>query len=241
MSTNNLATMSFTQHMSIKQQTPPSAVPTKLDRRQRRTRRLLAEALIALIPEKGYDTLSITDITDRADLNRATFYLHYGSKEELLMDLLEERFDELVAEMEANRVSDGPIWLTHMPELRIYEHLAEHHALYAILLGNQAVGHVVKRVLDYIADVVERHTLADMPQGFESPIPLPLMSRFVAGAMYAQLVWWLENDMPYPPEYMARLTHTLCMRGTIELWQSMLVVQIPHLAEIGGLDKEGSD
>ena len=52
----------------------------KLDRRVRRTRRLLAEALVALIIEKEYETISITDITERADLNRATFYLHYGSK-----------------------------------------------------------------------------------------------------------------------------------------------------------------
>jgi len=74
-----------------------------LDRRQQRTRRLLKAALISLILERGYDDLTIQDITDRADVRRATFYLHYATKDELLAQVLAAMFDELVAQI-------GPWW-----------------------------------------------------------------------------------------------------------------------------------
>lgn len=54
------------------------------DRRVRRTRRRLKEALLALIDEQGYEGITIEDITGRADVGRSTFYSHYTSKEDLL-------------------------------------------------------------------------------------------------------------------------------------------------------------
>ena len=58
---------------------------TKTDRRVQRTRELLQKTLIELITERGYDAITIQDIVDRANIGRTTFYLHYNSKDELLM------------------------------------------------------------------------------------------------------------------------------------------------------------
>ncbi|MFN8375405.1 MAG: helix-turn-helix domain-containing protein [Anaerolineae bacterium] len=55
------------------------------DRRVDRTRALLQQALMELIREKGYDAVTIQDITDRANVGRATFYLHYPSKDALFL------------------------------------------------------------------------------------------------------------------------------------------------------------
>ena len=54
----------------------------KMDRRVERTRESLQKALIELIAEQGYDSITIQEIVDRADLGRTTFYLHYNSKDE---------------------------------------------------------------------------------------------------------------------------------------------------------------
>ncbi len=56
----------------------------RLDRRVQRTRKLLRESMMALILEEGYDAISIQDITDKANLGRATFYLHFKDKDEVL-------------------------------------------------------------------------------------------------------------------------------------------------------------
>src|SRR5438128_10811647 len=66
------------------------------DRRIRRTQHLLAKALIALTLEKGYEAVTIRDITERADIGYATLFRHYGDKDELLQDVLDVVSAELV-------------------------------------------------------------------------------------------------------------------------------------------------
>lgn len=56
----------------------------KEDRRVQRTERLLREALVSLIREKGFEGLSVQQIIDRADVGRATFYAHFDNKDDLV-------------------------------------------------------------------------------------------------------------------------------------------------------------
>ena len=60
-----------------------------LDLRQRKTRKLLVEALAQLLEEKSFQELSVTDICRRAMVHRTTFYAHLNDKQELLRYLLE--------------------------------------------------------------------------------------------------------------------------------------------------------
>ena len=66
------------------------------DRRVRRTRRLLAQAMISLVLEKGYEGVTIRAITGRADVGYATFFRHYESKDALLGEVLEVVLDDLL-------------------------------------------------------------------------------------------------------------------------------------------------
>ena len=68
----------------------------KTDRRIQRTRQFLRTALLELIKEKGYDAISIEEITERANVGRATFYLHYKDKEDLLLEEFREMANEKV-------------------------------------------------------------------------------------------------------------------------------------------------
>jgi len=67
----------------------------KTDRRTQKTKKFLAEALMALIIEKGYDAVTIQDIIDRANVGRSTFYSHYESKDQLLIGNINFQ-DELI-------------------------------------------------------------------------------------------------------------------------------------------------
>src|ERR1051326_8767622 len=69
----------------------------KEDRRIQRTRQLLRDSLMALIVERGFSDLSIQDITDRANVSRTTFYLHYRDKDELLFNSIQEMYQELIS------------------------------------------------------------------------------------------------------------------------------------------------
>src|ERR1700739_3920091 len=69
------------------------------ERGVRRTRKLLHDAFLELVIEKGYEKTTIQDILDRADVGRSTFYVHYRDKEALLMASFDEMRDQLEGEL----------------------------------------------------------------------------------------------------------------------------------------------
>lgn len=187
----------------------------KTDRRVRRTRRLLHQALKDLVLEKNYETITVQDITDRADLSRATFYLHYKDKDELLAHSLEEMFDELVDQLK-DPADLHDLWIDgESPALIAFRHVQEHHQMYKALLGERGVSYVITREINYLAQIAFQRITAILPQGYESPVPLEILSQHIAGSLYTIIVWWLENDMPHSPEYMARTLHNLSIPGVM--------------------------
>ena len=189
-----------------------------MDRRKRRTRKLLGEALLELVQEKPYEQITIQDITDRADLNRATYYLHYKSKEELLADSLEGYFDELVEQI-ATKTMNKPIWENPEADAMVFTHVAEHADLYRVLLGENGMGYVINRIIDYIAKFSELQLRAGLGT-IELQAPVEIMARHVAGSLYALITWWLMNDMPYTPLQMSEMTTRLCLTGTVPIPQT---------------------
>ncbi len=86
------------------------AEATLVDRRVRRTRRLLQEAVLAMAEERDLGAITVQDITRHAGVNRATFYQHYRDRDALL----DETFDALLAELtaECGPLLDGIARLT---------------------------------------------------------------------------------------------------------------------------------
>lgn len=188
----------------------------KTDRRKQRTRRMLREALISLILERGYDALTIQDITERADLRRATFYLHYKDKDELLMTVLQETFDELIREIEPIMKGDVLAGKTQVePFLVAFQHVGENSDLYRIILGGQGGAAIAQRIRAYLAAVVTR-SLRDAPAHTLS-LPADVIANYLAGAELSLISWWLESGQPYPAQEMAQMAHRLILRGVLDV------------------------
>lgn len=186
------------------------------DRRVLRSRRLLADALLDLIVEKGYEQITIQEIADRADLNRATFYLHYTSKEELLIAGLSQRFDELVSAM-AEVEHNGAPWDNAAYDLLLFRHVGDHATLYKALFGAHGLGLAMHQVIAYMADVIERDIRDVVPEAEQDSLTVPISAHFFAGALFAMIKWWLDNDMPLSPEEMAHLSDRLCSYGAVDV------------------------
>src|ERR1051326_3657931 len=74
----------------------------KTDARVRRTRDALGDALVALMQEKPFETITVQDVLDRAQVSRSTFYLHYSDKDDLLMSDAEEFFEAISMALSAH-------------------------------------------------------------------------------------------------------------------------------------------
>src|SRR2546430_13515498 len=98
--------------------------------RVRRTQKLLREALIELIDERGFDAITIGELTSRAMVSRAAFYRNYQDKYDLVEQIFEEAMSALLAAV-------GDLGREHPPEIWVafFEHIAEYERLYRALLG----------------------------------------------------------------------------------------------------------
>ena len=77
------------------------------DIRYLRTEKLIFDALISLLSEKSYEKISVQDITDRAMINRATFYAHYADKDQLQAGIQKQLMDQLSDMIDAAQVTSG--------------------------------------------------------------------------------------------------------------------------------------
>src|ERR687888_2025569 len=100
--------------------------------RLRRTQKLLREALIELIEERGFDSLTIGELTERAMVSRAAFYRNYQDKYDLVEQIFEEAMSGLLGTV-ANLGREHPpeVWV------KFFEHIAQYDRLYRALLGSK--------------------------------------------------------------------------------------------------------
>ena len=157
--------------------------------------------------------MTIQEITDRADLNRATFYLHYGSKEELLVDALKAQFDLLTAEIRASR----DILSFWEADVVAFRHVQAHQTLFKALFADLSAGYIALQIMDYIAQFSSEELTAHFPADYAPDVPVDILSRHVAGSLFSLLIWWLREDFPYTPEEMAAYVQRMCLLGTADV------------------------
>ncbi len=202
-----------------------SKIAKKLDPRVVRTRQMLRDALVSLIEEKGFDALTVQDITDRAELNRATFYLHYRDRQDLLENSLRDAIDELMADLGTSAEEQGQLVSDESPRpiTAVFEHVAQHAHFYRVMLSAEGVPAFSAGVRNYMAEVTLRWLAALQPDPRQSRVPLEIVANSLSWSLLGVLIWWLEHDMPHPPGYMAeqfRLLITLDLRQVLGLDES---------------------
>ena len=182
---------------------------TKPDRRQQRTRTALQHALIALMQERGYDAVTIQEITERANVGRTTFYLHYADKDELLMSC---------HEMIVHAVHQGPRYPPTREALlapdpppglvAAYEHLAAMRGVVYPLFQAKEGSVLLRRVRDWLAQDILT-TLQTAFPAQTSTLPLDLLATSLAGAQLSLAHWWVEQRRAESPATLALTSHRL--------------------------------
>lgn len=194
-------------------QPEPETESQRTDRRILRTRQMLRQALLELILERGYDALGIQDITDRADLARATFYLHYRDKEDLLIETMEFIVAEFAARLQDVRLDEWQLE-DGAPVQQVFVYAAEQARLYRAVMNGQG-GFKVSRRLHAIIAEAHRQTVERLmaERGAVLKVPMNFLCNYYAGALLSLVFWWLENDQPYSPEEMAAMFREVSLAG----------------------------
>ncbi|MCA0454843.1 MAG: TetR/AcrR family transcriptional regulator [Chloroflexi bacterium] len=182
------------------------------DRRVERTKRMLQEALIDLILQKGYEGITIKEIAEHANVNHATFYLHYKNKEHILEITLRETYEALVHELANDKRCCVD---SKQAMIQIFHHVAAHAQIYRVLLSvSGGVNSAIIQTRNYIASLVQGQLINLAPHQVGA-IPYDVIAHHTAGALLAVISWWLEHEMPYSPTVMGEMSCQLSSPPTL--------------------------
>jgi len=178
----------------------------KPDRRVQRTRDLLNQALVALIKEKGFDAITIQDITERANLGRTTFYLHYPGKEELMLDHHATMADmfKLATLSRAELLADEPP--AGFGEFFLL--LQENRNFYEAIVNARTADLILRGIRTQMAANLERNLRAAFPD-VAPTMPMELLKNYLISAQLSFIDWWARSEAGYSPQQAAMTLHQL--------------------------------
>jgi AcrR family transcriptional regulator len=165
---------------------------------------LLSEALVQLIQEKDYSSITVSDIIERANVGRSTFYAHYQDKDDLFLDQLDR-----VIEFLSQDTSEGEE-LPFFPSLGLFRHVGDHFELYKALVWSSGMDLLTKHLQKSLSQRVE---LELKNSELEYEVPVPILANFLTGSFLSLLKWWLENKRIYSPEQMDDIFRKLALPG----------------------------
>lgn len=160
----------------------------RIDRRVARTRALLQDALIALIPEHGYAALNVEDICQRANVGRSTFYAHYPGKDALRRATIDAHLQSLAQEHSPDALpTSGRLFGFSQP---FFEHAQAFRPLHRALLASGS-----DTIHDEMRERVRRAVRQELTRKRTqlAGLPLEVAVQFVAGAFLAVLAWWIAD------------------------------------------------
>jgi AcrR family transcriptional regulator len=173
------------------------------DLRVRRTRALLQKALIELTIEKGFSEVTVRDITERAMVNRSTFYHHYLDK----YDLLSQSIEEAMTLMDDQAGASPPMADPDQPSVgivRMLEHVQANADFYRVLLGNKGDSAFCAQSFRRFIEQQFRQMLPnEQVEADPGRPPTDLSVSYIVHAGMGAILWWLEQDQPCPPEQVA--------------------------------------
>lgn len=182
------------------------------DRRVQRTRELLQKALLELLQTCDYDVIMIQDITERANVGRTTFYLHYESKE----DLYRQAHQTEVARIAGVQLTRAELFADTPPArmVAVYAyHWSTRDLLRVVYFGRDS--EVIHRQLrDHSAQQMAMQLQAAFSDA-RFKVPVDVVATLLAVSEMGLMMWWIEKHVDHTPEQMAAYFHRL-RRGVLQ-------------------------
>ena len=174
----------------------------KSDRRVQYTRRALQESLVSLMREKPLEKISVKEICQRADINRSTFYVHFGSPGELLDSITQEMFEEL-----KNMAADYSDLRQHMT--RVCDLLLAHRDLLTVLIKGHDLMNAIFRISFFWKD----DFVKNYPGAQENPQRAEAAYLYITSGSFALIFTWIIGEFSMPKEQLIDQIYDLIQHG----------------------------
>lgn len=159
------------------------------DRRIARTRLALRDAMLQLMPERGWDDLKIQEICERANVGRSTFYMHYCSKDDLLSESLNDLRDALSVAVTEDSEQYQPLAFMN----GLLTHMVEQRRIFKAVIGRRSGQSVERRFREMVFQLIDQ----DLAKRNYPKVQRQMVGRYLAGGVVDLMVWWVDSpDAP---------------------------------------------
>ncbi|MEJ2413354.1 MAG: TetR/AcrR family transcriptional regulator [Anaerolineales bacterium] len=181
--------------------------PASLDPRVLRTRNALKKALIDLAQTQGYENITVKDITERAGLNRTTFYLHFQNKDDLLTNGFGDLWQELTASLPltALRGSMETPRLIRESLMEKFQRLEKLRPFYRAVLGKNGAPQFKNRWRDEMLTRCKDFLSGSPPQNQKGKMIQEAALAYLSSAYMGLMDWWMNEAPAASPAEMADL------------------------------------
>ncbi len=173
------------------------------DPRVVRSRQALADALINLTLDQDYDNLTVRAVTKRANVGYATFFRHFKSLDELLVNVLQNAFQALNERVSLQQT-------LYDEAVALYGFVRDYPSLYRLYFS-LPVTHPVRQI--FIAET-EKLIHARCQQRAHTTVPLDLSVEHILETSNRLIAWYLDRLTEYTPEQVATIHFDLVITGT---------------------------
>jgi AcrR family transcriptional regulator len=198
-----------------------SPVKKNIDRRVRATRDGLGDALIALMHEKPFETITVQHVLDRAKVSRSTFYSHYSDKNDLFLSDVEDFWEMMSTAL----IRQGDTSNRVAPVQELFSHVADMRQFIVSMTASQKVRDVMELGHGHFARAIDQR-LSTLPAARNlSSTRRSALAHSSAGSLFSLLNWWLAHGSSATPAQMDALFHQT-------LWSGINTVPAPLSASM---------
>jgi AcrR family transcriptional regulator len=186
----------------------------KEDPRVVRTKLLIIQAFVKLTEGTPYKKIKIQDITHDAKLTRQTFYLHYKSKDAVLVEYIDSVFDNFYQEIETHIIASPEPG--EIIALSLFNQWQQHAKFAKLIIAASIENLVIKSFRNYITHVIGLY-IRNHSVPLNDPEALGFIVDYLAGASWMVLQRWVASDYNYPLEKLAKLYSELSRPGLLNV------------------------
>lgn len=183
----------------------------KNDRRVRRTKKLLLKSLTKLMSEKKINKITVTEITELADVNRSTFYLYYKDIYDMIENVETEMFDEFDIAIKKLAVKEGGYDNILSFITFVFEFVRKNADMCKVLLGQEGDYTFLNKFKEAI--IASQPPIMHSLTGIESRYFMP----FIISGCIGAIQQWIEEDMVVPPKDIAVFVIDIITKGVKSL------------------------
>ncbi|MGA4719868.1 TetR/AcrR family transcriptional regulator [Fictibacillus nanhaiensis] len=192
----------------------------KHDLRIIRTKKLIRDAFLELISQKGFTSITVQDIADTATIGRGTFYLHYKDKYDLLDQLTDQTLTKLSELIQPSfHFRENKLNFEELKQMliHVFDAIRSEQTFFKTMLSSHDTPNFTQQLTQFFFNkFAAEYENLNLSQKKE--VPKGILISYLSSAILGVIIWWLQNDMMYASQYMAEQITNLLINGPASIF-----------------------